>query len=181
MKGIVRADLQTFAATCAGGNEIIFRKGPWRPNEAVIFLPALCLKRVRFDHQGRKETKTKGTENIPPRKANSLHRLPTGTEKAEGDGLGRAFETFEAGDAVLLTVIERVLFRDGAYGAVLYTLQTLGAILADSAPINSKTGGEGKEGPQGTEIAAPEPFSDHSKGKGEDEENENEKVDLKDG
>ncbi len=180
MKGVIRAHLQTFAATCAGGHKILFRKRPRGAYETAIFLPALCLKRVRFDHQGRDETKAKGTEDIPPRKAYPLRCLPLRTEKTEGDGLGRTFETFETGDAVLLTIILRVLFRNGAYGAVLYTFQTSSAILSDVPPENPKTGGDRKEGPQGAEITAPEPLSNHSKGEDEDKEQEDKKINFED-
>jgi hypothetical protein len=66
LKGIVRANLQTFAAARAGRDKIILRKRPRGTYETAIFLAALCLKRVRFDHQSRNKTKTKGTEDVPP-------------------------------------------------------------------------------------------------------------------
>jgi hypothetical protein len=56
----------------------------------------------------------------------------------------------------------------------------LGAILGDLTPENPKTGGDRKEGPQGAEITAPEPLSNHSEGKNEDEEKKDKKIDFED-
>jgi hypothetical protein len=56
----------------------------------------------------------------------------------------------------------------------------LSAILGDLTPENSKTRGDREEGPQGAEITAPEPLSNHSKGKNEDEEKEDKKIDFED-
>ena len=51
LKGIIGADLQTFAAARADGNKLLFRKRTRGPNQPVILHPALRLERIGLDHQ----------------------------------------------------------------------------------------------------------------------------------
>jgi hypothetical protein len=65
----------------------------------------------------------------------------------KGNGPGRAFETFETGDTVLLTVVLGGLLRNGSHRALLYTLLTVSAIIGNRSFENPETGGDRKECP----------------------------------
>ncbi len=181
MKGIVGTDLQTLSATCADGDKLFFRQGTGRTDEPVILQSALRLERIGLDHQCGNKAKGKGSQDISSREVYSIHCLPTGHIEMKGDSPGRAFETFETGDTVLLAVVLGSLLRNGSHRTLLYTLLTVSAIIGHGSFENPETGKDRKEGPQRAEITAPEPFPDHSEGQDTDEKDENEEIDLEDG
>jgi hypothetical protein len=96
----------------------------------------------------------------------------------ERDGFGGTFKAFETGDAVLLPVFLRIRFGNRPHRALLHTLQALGAVLRDKTPQDSETRHDGKESPQGTEVAAPESFSHDPQAKDHDKKEKDQKVDL---
>src|SRR4030042_2813999 len=95
--------------------------------------------------------------------------------------MGRTFETFETGDAVLLVVVFRSPFRDSSHRTLLHTLLTVSTIISDGSFENPETGKNREKSPEGAEITTPEPLPDHSEGKYADEKDEDEEIDFEDG
>src|SRR4030043_1249172 len=95
--------------------------------------------------------------------------------------MGRTFEAFETGDAVLLVVVFRSPFRDSSHRTLLHTLLTVSTIISDGSFENPETGKNREKSSKGAEITTPEPLPDHSEGQYADEKDEDEEIDLKDG
>jgi hypothetical protein len=97
----------------------------------------------------------------------------------ERDSLRGTFKAFETGDAILLPVFLWTRFMDCAHRALLHTLLAVGAIFCDKTPQYSETRNDGEEGPQRTEVAAPESLFHHPQGKDHDEKEKDQKIHLK--
>ena len=92
--------------------------------------------------------------------------------------MGRTFEAFETGDAVLLVVVFRSPFRDSSHRTLLHTLLTVSTIISDGSFENPETGENREKSPEGAEITTPEPLLDHSEGQYADEKDEDEEIDF---
>ncbi len=97
----------------------------------------------------------------------------------ERDGLGRAFETLETGDTVLLAVLLGRFSRDRSHRTLLHTLLAAGAIIRYKPLEDSKPGTDREEGAERTEVTAPESLPDDSEGEDGDKKKKDEEIDLK--